>query len=52
MWWSEGSECLFCVFYKKWVGMNCESFRFVCVIMCVGPEDSECLFVCFMRFVV
>ena len=35
-WWSELSECLFCVSYKICGGVTGQSVSFVCGIRCVG----------------
>jgi hypothetical protein len=66
MWWCEFSECLFCVFYKMWVGINSESVCFVCYYVCilrgrlsfcvfyevcVGMSGRNVDFVCFVRYV-
>ena len=41
---SEGSECLFSVWYKKCGGLRGQSSCLVCGIRRVGEEVSECVF--------
>jgi hypothetical protein len=41
---SEGSECLFCVWYKMCRGVRVKSTYILFVINCLWSEGSECLF--------
>jgi hypothetical protein len=44
VWLCEGSECVFCAWYKTCGGVRGQSVCFVCGIRDVGSEGSECLF--------